>query len=803
MVDKKKILMLSDHPLSTSGVGTQARYLINGLVATGKYSFRVIGGAVRHDDYSIITVNPDFVIKPMDGFGDKNMLRKLLAQEKPDALLLFTDPRFFIWVWEMEDEVHTVCPIAYNHLWDNPPWPEFNRVLYEATDLINCINYPTYEMVSKRFPEKTNYIPHAVPAELFFPMKADDIARCKAQILGRDKTDHFVVTYVSRNARRKMPNDIIVSFSQFLEQLESKHGHKRSTMIMHTDPMDPEGPNLHHVIDMLHLRNNVVFSRDRIGFADMNVLYNVSDTVVNRSCFAAGTKVTTKDGYKNIEDVKVGDEVLTHMRRFRPVVQTIVNPPPGKAFRLRAVGMDPIVVTGNHKVMAIKKASLPKGYLINENLKDFCERANGTPISDLVTGDYVVRYGLERQETQEIVYDMFEYAKSGGLTHFISIDGERLRSTHNMRNDYDHGKRFVTLDEDLAYVLGEFVGDGCTNAATVSFNKKDVEKIETYAAVLERTFGLKRLIRERTRHIDVTTHNSPVIASFFKHMCGEYSCGKHIPEDVMNASREVKRAFLKGYVAADGCYMKDKLSRTSPLRRCRTVSNRLAMQLRDLLIDLGVVPRVHLTDNSHGYNKNGKIWTIEWNDVKDNGHAFNASCRSWTHDGVTVSRISSLEEIEFHDPVYNLTVEEDHTYVVENVTVFNCNEGFGLGTLEAMMAAKPIIAIKTGGLTRQVEDHETGEQYGIALDPEVKTLVGNQLVPYIYEDFISHETLTNAFMKMYEFGPEKRAELGKRALAHARKDYNLDSLINDWDKSLTNMFNTWQDKRKRWMKVDL
>lgn len=415
MTEKKKILVLCDHPLATSGVGTQARWMINGLLGTGRYSFRCFGGAVKHENYDTVVVNPDFVIKPTNGFGDKNMLRQALAVERPDALMLFTDPRFFLWVWEMEDEVHQICPIVYNHLWDNPPWPEFNRVLYESTDLINCINYPTYEMVSKHFPEKTNYVPHAVPENLFFAMPEQDVKQIRRNILGVDRADHYVALYVSRNARRKMPSDIILSWKMFLDDLEKKHGHRNATLVMHTDPLDPEGPNLHHVIDMLHVRNNVVFSKDRIGFNEMNSLYNLADVLVNRSC----------------------------------------------------------------------------------------------------------------------------------------------------------------------------------------------------------------------------------------------------------------------------------------------------------------------------------------------------------------------------------------------------NEGFGLSLLEAKMAAKPVIALKTGGMTRQVEDHETGEQYGVALEPEVRSLVGNQMVPYIYEDFVSHETVSKAFMTVFEWGPEKRAEVGKRALAHARKHYGVDSLVSEWDRTLTSTMQTWRSTHKRWHHIEL
>ncbi len=105
-VNKKlKVLMLSDHALSTSGVGCQSRFLINGLIEKGCWTFRQLGAAIKHSDYSTVKVNDDFIIKPIDGFGDRELIIQTLATEKPDILFLFTDPRFFIWLWEMEDEV--------------------------------------------------------------------------------------------------------------------------------------------------------------------------------------------------------------------------------------------------------------------------------------------------------------------------------------------------------------------------------------------------------------------------------------------------------------------------------------------------------------------------------------------------------------------------------------------------------------------------------------------------------------------------------------------------------------------------
>lgn len=213
---KNKILLFSDHPLSSTGVGTQARWLINGLIETGRYSFKCFGAAVKHNNYDIDIINDDFIIKPIDGFGTRDLIRHAIATEQPDCVLLFTDPRFFIHIFEMEDEIHSVCPIAYNHLWDNPPWPEFNRVLYESCDLINCINKQTFNMLKENMPtHNVGYIPHAVPNELYFQLTQEQNRQNKIQLLGQNRADHFIVLFVSRNARRKRANDLLVSWHQF------------------------------------------------------------------------------------------------------------------------------------------------------------------------------------------------------------------------------------------------------------------------------------------------------------------------------------------------------------------------------------------------------------------------------------------------------------------------------------------------------------------------------------------------------------------------------------------------------------
>ena len=299
---KLKILLISDHALSTSGVGCQSRFLMNGLIEKGNWTVRQLGAALKHNDYEVQAPHPDFIIKPIDGFGNPDMLRVILASEKPDVLMIFTDPRFYTWLWDMEDEIHQLCPIAYWHVWDNYPTPDFNDSYYGSTDLINCHSHLTYNIVKEKFPERTNFIPHALPDELFFPLDERDIQRAKISLLGHQHKDSFVLFWVNRNAKRKRPNDVLVSWKLFLDKLTDEQ-RKKALFLMHTQPDDNEGPNLIATATKLGILDTVKFSKERVGFEQMNMLHNISDACINIA-FAEGFGLAT------LEAMKVGNPII-------------------------------------------------------------------------------------------------------------------------------------------------------------------------------------------------------------------------------------------------------------------------------------------------------------------------------------------------------------------------------------------------------------------------------------------------------------------------------------------------------------
>ena len=78
-MEKKKILVISDHALSPSGVANQTKFLIEGLIKKGDMTFRQLGAAISHESYETIKVNEDFFIKPVSGFGNKALIRNIIV----------------------------------------------------------------------------------------------------------------------------------------------------------------------------------------------------------------------------------------------------------------------------------------------------------------------------------------------------------------------------------------------------------------------------------------------------------------------------------------------------------------------------------------------------------------------------------------------------------------------------------------------------------------------------------------------------------------------------------------------------
>ncbi len=288
---KKKILVLSDHPLSPSGVGTQTKYMIEALLKTGRYQFLCLGGAVKHNDYTPQTIDPygnDFRIFPVDGYGTHELIRSILQKERPDAVWFMTDPRFYGWLWEIENEVRAVCPMIYYHVWDNFPAPKFNRRFYRSTDEVVCISKVTHQILQEVAPDvSSHYHPHAVDYTCFYKFKPGDerIKNLREQIISHSDDElrnpkKKIFFWNNRNARRKQPGTLVWWFKEWLDKV----GHDKASLLMHTDAEDPHGQPLPHIIETLGLaKGQVMLSTNKVSSEELGAFYNAADFTINIS----------------------------------------------------------------------------------------------------------------------------------------------------------------------------------------------------------------------------------------------------------------------------------------------------------------------------------------------------------------------------------------------------------------------------------------------------------------------------------------------------------------------------------------
>ena len=306
MSEKKKIFVLADHPFTPSGVGTQTKYFIESLINTGRYSFVCFGGAIKHQDYTPMKVDPwgeDWVIFPVNGYGNPDMVRSVIRHHKPDVLWFMTDPRFWGWLWSIDNEIRSQIPMIYHHVWDNFPAPMFNKGYYMSNDKIVCISKVTHEIVKEVAPEVDScYLPHAVDGEIFKPQNEKDILKFKNEAMPQ-VGNKFLFFWNNRNARRKQSGTLIFWFKEFLDRV----GHDKATLLMHTDPYDQHGQNLNEIINHLGINEGqVLLSTQKTPPQNLAQIYNAADCTINISD-AEGFGLAT------LESLSCGTPIIVNM----------------------------------------------------------------------------------------------------------------------------------------------------------------------------------------------------------------------------------------------------------------------------------------------------------------------------------------------------------------------------------------------------------------------------------------------------------------------------------------------------------
>lgn len=322
---KKKILLLSDDLRLHSGIATMSKEFVIGTAHV--FDWVQLGAAIKHPDVgkvldlseSIRTQYniPDANVRvyPTDGYGNAALLREIMRIEKPDAIIHFTDPRFWTWLYEIEHEIRQRVPLIYYNIWDDLPYPFWNEDAYESCDMLLNISKQTQNIVKnvlRRYPKEewaVQYVPHGVNEASFYPLTPEhedwnDYLKFKRDLQETNNID-FIVFWNNRNIRRKQPGDVILSFKHFCDSLP-KDKADRCALFMHTQPVDNNGTNLYEVKDVLCPDYKVFFSDKPVETRVLNMYYNIADVTLN---------IASNEGFgiSGIESLMAGTPIINNV----------------------------------------------------------------------------------------------------------------------------------------------------------------------------------------------------------------------------------------------------------------------------------------------------------------------------------------------------------------------------------------------------------------------------------------------------------------------------------------------------------
>jgi hypothetical protein len=318
---KKKIFLLADDIRMHSGIATMSKEVVIGTAH--KYDWVQLGALQKHPEQGkILDISQDVNkeagidhssvrIYPWSGYGDPRIFRTIMEREKPDAVMIFTDPRYWMWLFSIEQEVRQQVPIIYYNIWDDLPYPHWNEKFYRSVDMLLNISKQTQNLVEQVLSDDpkedgyVRYVPHGINSKHFHPVDKEDSDFIEFKNKFRLKDTKFNIFWNNRNIRRKNPGDVVLSYKHFCDNL-SEEEVKNVRLILHTAPSDPNGTDLMEVVKALRPKGEVVFSREKFSTKHLNYMYNVADVVLN---------IASNEGFglSSAESIMAGTMVINNV----------------------------------------------------------------------------------------------------------------------------------------------------------------------------------------------------------------------------------------------------------------------------------------------------------------------------------------------------------------------------------------------------------------------------------------------------------------------------------------------------------
>ena len=495
-------------------------------------------------------------------------------------------------------------------------------------------------------------------------------------------------------------------------------------------------------------------------------------------CARIGSLISTDKGMVPVETVKLGDMVLTHAGRYRPVVHTFERHADAifdiKVWKnpwrnLQVTDEHPLEVLRDGQYSFIRADTLKKGDFIKVSAVK--ETADISEIAYLDTSkvtpteygyERLVTIGHDRDEEANRVRDLLlgwlsvlsaptvmdrkslavmfsckfhtlnnvllTLDNSGILGMYkerVGCDGfakgsrtvwhpvpnatEVASSSYDItRYDSFQAPHELVIDEDFLYVAGYWLGDGTLSRDSyrkdqwgrgsweICFGDCSKAQHAKILTIMDNILGTRNVCTQRGADgmTTIELRGNPAFLEWWATNFGETSKGsnfKKVPQWVLTLPQEKQLAFLAGLIDSDGCVYSRMILNGSNVA-FNGVSRPIMFGIRDILNRLCIpssmgrrenfqttVPR---TNDTYQVEEFFKITVLDQEGcdlltqktVKKfkPGAAFSKSTKHYkVHGGFLALEVRDIGILP-GESVYNLEVEEDHTFAIEGYSTHNC-----------------------------------------------------------------------------------------------------------------------------------
>ena len=365
-------------------------------------------------------------------------------------------------------------------------------------------------------------------------------------------------------------------------------------------------------------------------------LMNAGDELQQLSaCIAGHAPVYTRDGLKRMDEVQVGDEVLTHEGRFKPVTAHWSNGEKETIEMLRGAGKSShydVQLTPDHEVL---------------------DRETGWTRADEVSNPEAPLFPTDEAFPETI--DLTQYDSRLKKEKPVVVDGGhvKLRNAEDPRTpafdqQNNHPTAHVVNDDDLAWLIGLYLAEGDVYGSDVRFTLGSDEDELRRGLIerVERVFDLSVSVSE-SNHGEWTQYriSSSFVADFFATICGTGVDTKRIPKWVGSAETSYRRSLLDALLAGDG--------------------TELETGYRLVLANPTLVYEATLLARSLGYNAGFRLDMSRDLSARDTSGCYISTTVTTKLDTVHRREAETVE-------VYDMEVADDHSFVVGDFVVHNC-----------------------------------------------------------------------------------------------------------------------------------